>query len=73
MVPRHHCLHVSSLHAKVTIITNTNVKRWLTWGNGRDAKHGLADVGLYAKQVLPNRPGVQMLAVNFLSRSGYDT
>ena len=71
-VPRHYCLHASPLHAKVAIITDTDAKRRLTWGNGRDTKHGLVDVGLNAEQVLPNRPGGQMLVVIFLNRSGCD-
>ena len=50
MVPHHYCLHVSPLHVKVAIITETDDKRRLTWGNGRDTKHVLADVGLYAEQ-----------------------
>ena len=48
-VPRHYCLYVSLLHAKFIIITNTNAKRKLIWGNGSDAKRGLVDVGLHVK------------------------
>ena len=64
-VPCNYCLIVSPLHAKVVIITNTNIKRRLTWGNGRDTERGLADIGLHAEQVSPSRPGGQMLVVNF--------
>ena len=47
--PYHYCLHVSRLHAKVAMITGTNAKRWLTWGNGSDTGRGLGDVGLYTE------------------------
>ena len=73
MVPHNYCLHVSSLHAKAIIITNTSAKRRLTWGNGNDAGHGPVDVGLHVEQVLPNKLGGQMLIMNFLSRLGCDT
>ena len=56
-IPRHYDLHVSPLHAKVTMITYTNAKKRQTWGNESDAKSGLADVGLYAEQMLSNRHG----------------
>ena len=72
-VPRNYCLLVSPLHAKVAIIIGTNAKRRLTRGNGSDAKRGLADIGLHVEQMSPNNPGGQMLVVNFLSRSGFDT
>ena len=64
-VPCNYCLHVSLLHTKVVIITGTSAKRWLTWGNGRDAKRGLAEVGLHAEQMSPNKPRGQMLVMNF--------
>ena len=61
------------MHAKVAMITNTNAKRRQAWGNGSDVKHGLADIGLHAEQMSPNRPGGLMLVVNFLGHSVYDT
>ena len=64
-VPRNYCLNISPLHAKVVIITGTSAKRRLTWGNGRDAKRGLAEVGLHAEQMSPNKPRGQMLVMNF--------
>ena len=72
-VPCHYCLHVSPLHAKVAMITGTNAKRRLTWGNGSGTEHGLGDVGLHTEQMSPSRPGGQMLVANFLSRLGCDT
>ena len=47
--PYNYCMHVSLLHAKVVIIIDTSAKRQLTWGNGKDAERGLADVGLHVK------------------------
>ena len=72
-VPWHYYLHVSLLHAKVAMITGTNAKRRLTWGNGSDMRHGLSDVGLPTEQLLPSRPRGQMLMAKFLSLSGCDT
>ena len=71
-VPCHYCLHVSLLQAKVAVITGTNVKGRLTWGNGSDARRGLGDVGLHTEQMLSSRPRGQMLVANFLSCSGGD-
>ena len=70
--PCHYCLHVSPLRTKVSMITGTNAKRQLTWGNGNDIGRGLGDVGLHTEQLSPSRPGGQMLVVNFLSCLGYD-
>ena len=66
-VPRHYCLHISLLYAKVAMITDTNAERRQTWGSRRNTKRGLADVGLHVEQMSPNRPGGQMLGVNFSS------
>ena len=55
------------------MITDRNAKRWQTWGNGTNMKRGLVDVGLHVEQKLLNRPGGQMLGVNFLSHSSCDT
>ena len=49
-VPCNYCLHVSPLHVKAVIITDTDVKRRLTWGNGNCTERDLADVGLHAEQ-----------------------
>ena len=51
-VPRNYCLHVSPLHAKSVIITDTDVKGRLTWRNGNCTKHGLAGIGLHAEQAM---------------------
>ena len=37
-IPRNYCLHISLLHAKAIIITDMNIKRRFTWGNGRDVE-----------------------------------
>ena len=64
-IPHNYCLHVSLLHTNIVIITGTSAKRRLTWGNGKDAKRGPADVGLHAKQMSLNKPEGQMLVMNF--------
>ena len=71
-IPHNYCQHVFPLHAKAVIITDTNAKGRLMWGNGKDAEHGPADIGLHAEQVSLNRPGRHMLVMNFLCRLGCD-